>query len=39
MLYDCILLVLDDRLAQKEREETTKKAAASLSKIAAAIKK
>lgn len=39
VLYDCILLILDDRLAQKEREETTKKAAASLSKIAAAIKK
>ena len=39
VLYDCILLVLEDRLAQKEKEETTKKAVASLSKIVTAIKK
>lgn len=38
VLYDCILLVLEDRLAQKEKELTSKKAVASLSKIAAAIK-
>lgn len=34
VLYDCIILILEDRLAQKEKEETTKKAAAALSKIA-----
>ena len=39
VLYDCILLVLEDRLAQKEKEDTTKKAVASLGKIVAAIKK
>lgn len=39
VLYDCIILILEDRLAQKEKELTSKKAAASLSKIAAAIKK
>lgn len=39
VLYDCIILILDDRLAQKEKEMTTKRAAASLSKIAAAINK
>ena len=39
VLYDCIMLILDDRLAQREKEETTKKAAASLSKIASSIRK
>lgn len=39
VLYDCIILILDDRLAQREKEMNTKKAAASLSKIMAAIKK
>lgn len=39
VLYDCIILILDDRLAQKEKEITTKKAASSLSAIAARIKK
>lgn len=38
VLYDCIVLILDDRLTQKEKELTTKKAAASLSKIAAKVK-
>lgn len=33
MLYDCIMLILDDRLAQREKEATTKRAASSLSKI------
>lgn len=39
VLYDCIILILEDRLAQKEKEMTSKKAEASLSKIVAAIKK
>ncbi len=39
VLYDCIILILEDRLAQKERERTSKKAAASLSEIASKIKK
>ena len=39
VLYDCIILVLEDRLAQKKKEEMTKKAAAALNKIASAIKK
>lgn len=39
VLYDCIVLILEDRLAQKEKEIATKKAAASLGKIAASIKK
>lgn len=39
VLYDCITLILDDRLAQKERETTAKKAASSLSKIVAKIGK
>jgi hypothetical protein len=39
VLYDCIILILDDRLAQKEKEMTTKKAAASLSSISTYIKK
>lgn len=39
VLYDCIILILDDRLAQKEKEMTTKKAVASLSRISASIKK
>ena len=39
VLYDCIILILEDRLAQKKKEEMTKKAAASLNKIASAIKK
>jgi hypothetical protein len=39
VLYDCIILVLEDRLAQKKKEEMTRKATASLNKIAAAIKK
>jgi len=39
VLYDCIILILDDRLAQKEKEITTKKAASSLSKIVAKIGK
>ena len=39
VLYDCIMLILDDRLAQKEKEMTTKKAAASLSIITSSIKK
>ena len=37
VLYDCIILILDDRLAQKEKEEATNKAAISLSKITATI--
>ena len=39
VLYDCIILVLEDRLAQKKKEEMTRKAAASLNKIASVIKK
>ena len=39
VLYDCITLVLDDRLAQKEREQISKNAAASLSQIASSINK
>ena len=39
VLYDCIILVLEDRLAQKKKEEMTKKAVAALNKIASAIKK
>ncbi len=39
ILYDCILMILEDRLAQKERQELAKKASASLSKIVATIKK
>lgn len=39
VLYDCIILILEDRLAQKEKELTSKKAAASLSKIAGALRK
>ena len=39
VLYDCIILILDDRLAQKEKDMMTRKASSSLSKIAAAIKK
>lgn len=39
VLYDCIILILDDRLAQKEKEITTQKAATSLSSIAAKMKK
>ncbi len=39
VLYDCIILILEDRLAQKERELNSKKAAASLSEIASKIKK
>lgn len=39
VLYDSIILILDDRLSQKEKETTTKKAATSLSSIAARIKK
>lgn len=39
VLYDCIILVLEDRLAQKEKEEMTRKATASLNKIASAVKK
>ncbi len=37
VLYDCIILVLEDRLAQKKKDEMTKKAAASLNKIASKI--
>lgn len=37
VLYDCIILILEDRLAQKEKELTSKKAAASLSKIMTSI--
>lgn len=39
VLYDCIILILDDRLAQKEREIMSKKAAASLDKIVSKLKK
>jgi len=39
VLYDCIILVLEDRLAQKEKEATTKRAMSSLSKIVAKIGK
>ncbi len=39
VLYDCIILILDDRLAQKEKEINTKQAVSSLSKIMAKIKK
>jgi hypothetical protein len=37
VLYDCIILILEDRLAQKEKELTSKNAAASLSKIMTSI--
>ena len=39
VLYDCIILVLEDRLAQKKKEEMTKRASVALNKIASAIKK
>ena len=39
VLYDCIILILEDRLAQKEKEATMKKAMSSLSKIVAKIGK
>ena len=38
VLYDCIVLILEDRLAQKEKDLTTKNAVASLSKIVAKVK-
>lgn len=39
VLYDCIILILDDRLAQKEKEATTKQAASSLSRIVSKLTK
>lgn len=39
VLYDSIILVLEDRLAQKKKEEMTRKATTSLNKIASSIKK
>ena len=38
VLYDCIILVLEDRLAQKEKEITTKKATESLSRIISSLR-
>ena len=39
VLYDCIILVLEDRLARKRKAEMRKKAAAALNKVASSIKK
>jgi len=39
VLYDCITLILDDRLAQREKERVTKAATNSLSKIVTKITK
>lgn len=38
VLYDCISLILDERLAQREKKLTTKNAASALSKIAKQIR-